>query len=156
MPRRTTSGHGGERPTSDLRSEPESQGTIGLRRFVRRHPAVSILCTLFVLGLVPPAVWTLLPPAESQRGRQSAPDPRYASQGSSAQRVREQHVRARRDQDVSAAVETCAAVGLDRLAQAYELPRSPRRVATQFAKSYEPAYQLEIRRACLHGLEQGG
>jgi hypothetical protein len=128
----------------------------GVRRFVRRHPAISIGYAVLALGLLPSATWSLVPNAELGRGRTSAPDPRYASQGSSVQRARASHVSARRDHEVEAAVETCAGIGLEVLAQKYGLPEDARRVAQHFAQGYELAYQPQIRRGCLHGLRDGG
>src|SRR5215210_1127594 len=106
---------------------PRSQG---------RSAGIAVV-VLLALGLVPSAAWKLIGDDPAPRGRQSAPDPRYATQSGSLHATRRSDVAGRAGQEVAAAADICAGVGLEHLAARYGVPAEPRRVARRFARGYE-------------------
>src|SRR5215218_6946996 len=122
--------------------EPAPAGR-GISGFVHAHKGLTMLTVLVALGLVPSLASEVAPGGEL-RTRTALPDARYASQGGSSRAVRASHVKARSDEDVDSAVETCGGVGIDHLAHKYRLPRDAELVARRFAGAYERAFQTRV------------
>jgi hypothetical protein len=122
----------------------------------RGHSWVIAFIVTLALGTVPSVTWNLVDKQPSPGRRQSAADPRYASQSGALDGARKIDVATRAAQEVQAAEDICRGVGLEHLAAKYGIPPNPPRVARRFARGYEPALQRRIHRGCLEALRVGG
>jgi hypothetical protein len=117
---------------------------------------VATVAAIIAIGAVPSIAWALWPNEEDRKLGQSSPDPRYATQSGSIERTRETHLRNAADEEVDAAVETCAGLGLAHLAAKYRLSPAPERVAEAFARVYDEGIRERVADGCEHGLREGG
>jgi hypothetical protein len=128
---------------------------LALERHAKRHPALSILIGLCVLGAIPTVAWELSPHHHRPEGPVRT-DARYATQAASAAEVRRRHVESHGDENVDSATEACGGLGLPLMADKYGLAPRPTLVARRFAADYEIAYRENVYRGCLQGLRHGG
>lgn len=138
--------------------EPEvllpAPGSIRDRRN-RRSMVIALLAVLVCLGAVPSVFWLVQmelqgpPPPERH-------DPRYATQTGSITATRKAQLREAGSEDSDAALETCAGLGVDRLAASYGIPPDKRAVARRFSLSVEPAVRAHWFHGCLAGFNDGG
>lgn len=68
--------------------------------------------------------------------------------------VRARQVRESNEQLFDASYETCAALGLPRLARQYAVPPRPERAAGAYAAQFEPAMRVGTYRGCLKALRE--
>jgi hypothetical protein len=82
-------------------------------------------------------------------GTQRSPTPLRAADGVRARQVRESN-----EQLFDSGYETCAALGLARLARQYALPRRPEAAARAYAGQFEPAMRAGTYRGCVKALRE--
>jgi len=127
-------------------------------RSTGRRAAIAVI--LGLAGLAIALVLTLHAPASDRPtglGNGATHNPKYASQGSGLDRARHTQTRWVNEEDEDAALETCYALGLKRLARRFDVPATPERVARAFAAQWDPAFRQGAYQGCLasfHG--QGG
>lgn len=138
--------------SESVRPAPAPHGPLAA---IRALPTPLLIAAIVLAGAVPSAVWAIWP-EHVQPVRRAPPDPRYATQGASAARVRQAHIAQQADELADGAVETCGGVGLARLARKYRVTADPEMVARRYAASYEPAYRERVFRSCLSGIHHPG
>jgi hypothetical protein len=127
-------------------------------RITGRRAAIAVI--LGVAGLAITLILTLHAPATDRPtglGNGPTHNPKYASQSSGLDRARHTQARWVNEEDEDAALETCYALGLNRLARRFHVAATPERVARAFATQWDPAFRKGAYEGCLasfHG--QGG
>jgi hypothetical protein len=115
-------------------------------------PLVAILAIVLIFQLRAP---TYAKPTGLGAG--PTHNPKYASQSPAPDAARRAQTRWTNSQNEDDALETCTALGLNRLARRFGVPPKPAVVARAFARQWDPAFRSGAYTGCLasfHG--QGG